>query len=252
MMVTGNQTQRARFRKRYTRWMWGSFVMAVVFFVTGCMYPEEERQQPTTDVSTFVRAVQDSVNSYMNDNTNEPLVSTDNPSSTEIFRSISLRDLYPRYLTELPTNSFEMGGNDLYVLVTVDDKPTVKLVDLRFKEQLDETQLAYDRYMRNNKEAPRGELLADGIYVLDTTKLNLKNDTIRSMFSSQQLKFLVSADGKVSVDYMPDINEYLRLNPTDRKPGEDLRYVLAKHSLYAPFAANSYFLNNDQLTIASP
>jgi hypothetical protein len=225
-----------------------SFVVAL----TACMYPEDEKVETTVDITSLVRKVQEAVDSYRIDRNQQPIIVDEQLAATEIYKTLDLRELYPRYLQEYPENSFEMGGTSQYVLTQIDNQYKVKIIDLSFKEQLNETQAAYDRYMRNRTKAPLGEKRGDDLYLLDPEPLNLKKTTIKSMFSNRQLNFLVSSSGVVTVDYLSDITDYLDLNPNDRVPNRDLRDVLAKHSFYAPLASNVYRLENKQIQIYKP
>ncbi len=237
-------------------------LLACLFLLSGCFYPDEERVEPQIDVATQVIPVQTAVDAYIIDNKKKP-VTDDVSVDSRLYETIDLRELYPRYLQEYPANSFEKGGTALFVLTLIDNMPKVKMIDLRFQEQVRETQNAVDKYYEREGKWPRSEQVSapqtiagvetDGyLYKLDTADLSLADETITSVFSKRQLNFLIDDQGRVSVDYLPDLVQFLDVNPDDRKPGTDLTLMLAKHSLYAPIAANVYYLVGDTIEIASP
>jgi hypothetical protein len=237
-------------------------LLALTLLLGGCFYPEEERVEPTVDLSAQIAPVQTAVDAYIIDKQKKPIIDGAE-ADVRLYETIDLRLLYPRYLQEYPENSFEKGGNSIFVLTSIDNMPRVKMIDLRFQDQVRETQSAVDKYYERKNEWPRGEQLsqpetiagyeADGyLYKLDTTKLSLANDTIQSTFSQRQLNFVIDEQGQVTVDYLPDLAQFLELNPNDRKPGMDLTYVLPKHSLYAPYAANAYYVVGEGIEMVSP
>ena len=218
-------------------------------FITGCMYPDEQMREEPTNLLADIQSVQQAVDSYVVDNQALPTLETSDSKQVQAYQSLDLRELYPRYLVELPKSSFEQGGTLIYAIINIEGKQTVKVIDLRYLDQVKEVQTEVDQYRADNGKIPSGEKLAEGIFVLDTSLVRLSSSTIQSVFSNRDLMYLVDATGKVAVDYLPDIVAYLESNPKDRIDGQDLSIILAKHSFYAPVANQAYFLINDQIQV---
>jgi hypothetical protein len=168
-----------------------------------------------------------------------------------LYSVLDLRELYPRYLKEYPPDSFEQGGTLMYVMVDSANEGSVKVnvLDLRFQDEVERVQKTLDTYIERNGEAPRGEMVTDGVYLLESAALSLDATTIRSPFSNMQLNYLVDADGQVYVDYLPDIAKYRELNAAEAETLGDLRQLLVRHSFYVPFASLPYVLIDGQIQV---
>ena len=224
-------------------------IIAFSLSFTGCFYPKEEKQLSTLDVSADVLAVQDAFDSYTQDNGRQPLEKKDN-NYQFAYPTIDLRELNPRYLDEYPKNSFIAGGTAIYLAVPLTGKTVVRLVDLHFYDKWQEMQRKVSDYVDKAGRAPLGAEVIRGVHLLDVEQLSAAEPTILSMFSTRQLNYLVTPEGDLTVDYLPDIADYLSLNPADKKAETDLTEVLIRHSFYAPIASNAYFLKNSLIEMS--
>ena len=67
-----------------------------------------------------------------------PIKTRDMETDQYIKYPIDFKKIVPAYLGEIPANSYEKGGIYQYVLMDVEENPTVKLVDLRLAETIRE------------------------------------------------------------------------------------------------------------------
>lgn len=101
------------------------------------MYPKEELEQNQVAPQDQLNMVQNAVESYQKD-TGGLLPLKDRDETYEIYlkHPIDFGKLKPKYLSQLPGSSFEMGGYYQYVMMDVDKNPKVMLVDLRTSDTL--------------------------------------------------------------------------------------------------------------------
>ncbi len=64
---------------------------------------------------------------------------------------IDFTKIVPRYMQDAPGNSYESGGIFAYVLVDAETKPTVKLLDLRMADTIQDVNVHLNIYRQNHK-----------------------------------------------------------------------------------------------------
>ena len=76
--------------------------------------------------------------------------------STPIYQKypIDFQQIAPRYIQEAPGNAYESGGVYQYVLIDVETNPTVKLIDVRMAEQIQELSLKLRMYRDEHQYPP--------------------------------------------------------------------------------------------------
>ncbi|MFL6555119.1 MAG: hypothetical protein ACJ8MO_03250, partial [Bacillus sp. (in: firmicutes)] len=82
---------------------------------------------------------------------------------------------------------------------------------------------------------PYKEQIAKNVFSLDYKQLGYKKaPVVTSPFSIQNLSFVITGSAEVYVDYSPDL--YQAMKKTDQKvtPGEDIRPILVKDSMFVP------------------
>ncbi|MFC0188530.1 hypothetical protein ACFFJY_09545 [Fictibacillus aquaticus] len=213
------------------RWM--PFVL--VFFLAGCLYPEDRKNENRIPYKDQIQSVQTAVEDYQKDTMVLPIKNRD--AGTDLFQKypIDFNKLVPKYLQDVPGNSFEKGGTYQYVLIRAEDQPTVKLVDLVVTDNVQDVQMALDSYIREHRYPPFTKVLAEGRYAFDHKKLGLKKKpTVTSPFTGRELPLILDNNAKVMVDYKKDLADAIRSNPKDAAAGEDIRYLLADHSFFSP------------------
>ncbi|WP_449536760.1 hypothetical protein [Ferdinandcohnia sp. Marseille-Q9671] len=225
-------------------------LLAIVFLVTlltGCMYPEDKLAKNQIPYEDQIASVQRAVDQFQQDSSGLLPIKT-RDMETPIYQKypIDFNRLSPRYIAEPPGNSYEAGGVYLYVLVDVETKPTVKLLDVRISEQISELNLRVHMYRQSNGYAPFKEQLNTNVFTLDYSKLGLKEEPfVVSPFSGKNLPLLITNTNEIFVDYRMDLYEYLTKHDHTFKPGDDIRDILINNSLFVPTNSLPYTINDE-------
>ena len=139
-------------------------------------------------------AVQTAVNSFRENSSGLlPIKTRDLETDQYIKYPIDFKKIVPTYLGEVPANSYETGGIYQYVLMDVEENPTVKLVDLRLADTIRD--INYRKGI--NGFGPVSETIAEGVYKLDYEKMGYNSDlSVQSPYSDIQLPLVATGDGK--------------------------------------------------------
>jgi len=89
-----------------------------------------------------IQSVQSAVDQFQKDEGGIlPIVTKD--AGTPIYQKyvIKFSKISPRYMAEPPDNAFESGGVFQYILVDVEKDPTVKLLDVRMAQKIQDVSL---------------------------------------------------------------------------------------------------------------
>jgi hypothetical protein len=228
-------------------------LMLVITVVTGCMYPQEMRKENQVAAGEYVIVVQNAVDQFHAKTGVLPIKNS--VQATPLYEKypIDFKKLKERgLLGNVPVNAFENGGTAIYVLVDVETKPTVKMMDLTSYQQTVEAQKLVDEYRsKNNGQLPKGETVGPACYRIDFAKMNQQPMHVQSMYTRQvNLPLLMDESGQVAIDYS---EELMRL--IDKKSlgsgltaNQDLRELLVKESFYVPARSFSYRWINGQPT----
>lgn len=212
--------------------MLSCLVALTAVFLAGCMYPKEELAQNQVPYKDQIQAVQNAVDSFREDEGGILPIKTKD-AETPIYQKypIDFKKIAPKYIPEPPGNAFESGGIFQYVLVDVETKPTVKLLDLRIAEAIRDINLR----IKTKGFPPFKKEITKNVYTLDFKKLGYKEPPyVASPFTNKNLSFVVTTEAKVYVDYAPDLYEALKSAHKEVKPGEDIRSILVDHSMLVP------------------
>ena len=210
----------------------GCFLVFTALFLTGCMYPEEELAKNQIPYKDQILAVQTAVDTFKEDNGGILPIKT-KEAGTPIYQKypIDFKKITPKYIAEPPGNAYESGGIFQYVLVDVETQPTVKLFDLRITEAIRDIKLR----IKTKGYPPYKEQIAKNVFTLDYKQLGYnKAPFVASPFSNQNLSFVISGSAEVYVDYRPDLYQAMEKKDTKVKPGEDIRSILVKDSMFVP------------------
>ncbi|MBW9234351.1 hypothetical protein JQK62_19205, partial [Leptospira santarosai] len=116
-----------------------------------------------------------------------------------------------------------------YVIMDVEDNPTVKLVDLRAAEKIRELNIK----LGVNGYGPIAEQISENVYKLDYKIMGYKDEqTVPSPYSNVNLPLIATGDGSIYIDYSIELNRILMEDKPEVKPGEDIRYLLEYLLLY--------------------
>ncbi|MFE7152032.1 hypothetical protein ACFVIJ_16925, partial [Heyndrickxia sporothermodurans] len=107
-------------------------VLSSIAFLSGCMYPQDKLAKNQVPYESQIEEVQKAVNKFQKDNDGILPIKTKD-QSTPIYEKypIDFKKMIPNYLSDAPGNSYENGGIFQYVLIDVENKPKVKIFDLR-------------------------------------------------------------------------------------------------------------------------
>jgi hypothetical protein len=216
-------------------------VIFVLFTLTGCMYPEEKLVQNQVPYKDQLDSVQSAVDQFKEANGGILPIKTKD-AQTPIYQKypIDFNKIVPKYLSEPPGNTYENGGLFQYVLVDVEENPTVKLLDLRMAETIREIK------MRINASGypPFKDQIADNIYTLDFKKIGYKEEPVAvSPYTNQNLHFIISTDGEIFIDYRSDLYQAIKASKLDLKEGEDIRHILVNESMFVPAYSLPYTID---------
>lgn len=210
----------------------GCFLALTAFLLAGCMYPQEELAKNQIPYQDQIQAVQASVDAFRKDNSGILPIKT-KEAETPIYQKypIDFRKIIPKYMAEAPGNAYENGGVFQYVLVDVETKPAVKLFDLRITDVILDMKLR----IKSKGYPPYKEQISKNVFSLDYKQLGYENEPfVVSPYTNQNLSFVITGSAEVYVDYRPDL--YKAINETNEKvkPGEDIRPILVKNSMFVP------------------
>lgn len=218
-----------------------SLLFFSVIVLSGCMYPDSERaenQLPHEDqlatVQTAVEKYQESTGGLL------PIKTRDQDVDQYIKYPIDFQKIVPAYMSKIPPNAFENGGLFQYVIMDVDENPTVKLVDLRSAEKIRELNIK----LGVNGYGPIAEQIAENVYKLDYQVMGYKDEqTVPSPYSDVNLPLVATGDGKIYIDYSIELNRILQEDKPNVKPGEDIRYLLVDKFPVLPAYSLPYTVN---------
>lgn len=219
-----------------THKLWSVCILtAVIFFVAGCLYPQDRLTGGLEALPGHVEEVQQAVDRYEEQHGVLPIKTVD--ADTPIYQKyvIDFGRLVPIFISDPPPSSFEKGGTYLYVLVDVEEDPTVKLFDLRVTDKLRQVQLEIDAYREKTGRDPRGFEVVPGVFELNDEWLSQSDTTIPSPYSQgSTLPLVMDADGTVFVDYRTDLMRILENKDSPPATDVDIRYLLTEDSLFVP------------------
>jgi hypothetical protein len=218
-----------------------SIIFLTAFFLSGCMYPNQERSQNQLPYKDQIQSVQAAVDSYRKDNGGLlPIKTTEANTPTYQKYPIDFKKLTPKYLSEPPGNAFENGGVFQYVIIDEQTNPTVKVFDLRIAETIEEIKMR----IKANGYPPFKKRLAFNVYSLDFTKIGYeKTPYAVSPYTGHNLPFVITGDTEIYVDYSSDLFQALKKQKEIVKPGEDIRPILVRDSMFVPAYSLPYTID---------
>jgi hypothetical protein len=225
-------------------------ILALVFaasisVLSGCLYPQENRAENQVPYQDQIQAVQSAVDQYQKDEKGLLPIKTKD-GDTPIYQKylIDFKKIVPKYMAEPPGNAFESGGVFQYVLVDVENDPTVKLFDMRMAGAIQDLTIRLEVYRQSNGYPPFKERIADHVFTLDYKKLGLKEPpTVISPYSQKPLGLIINNEAQIFVDYTPDLLTALQNNKHNYKYGEDIRNILVENSFFVPAYSLPYTID---------
>lgn len=219
-------------------------------FLTGCLYPKDELAKNKIPNEDQLEMVQTAVLQYQED-TDGLLPIKTKENDVDIYEKylIDFNQLKERQLlTEIPGTAYENGGVYQYGIVTPDENPRVKLIDLRITEALRSVNVKLNTYRNKHTYPPYGEEVAPGLYTVNYDKLGMKNaPEIISPYSQSSLQLVMNTDGDLFVDYRIDLQQALDEFNHDFNEGDDIRSILVDHYPFMPAYSLPYTIENEEV-----
>ena len=223
--------------------------LLLLIILTGCLYPQNEMAKNQMPNEAQLDMVQTAVLQYKEEtNGLVPIKTKENDV-----------DIYEKYLidftllkdnqllSEIPGTAYENGGIYQYTLVTPEEDPRVKLIDLRITEKIREVYVKLDIYRSKNLYPPFGEQVDKNIYTLNYKKLGLKTEPhVVSPFSKTNLPLLINTEGELFVDYRIDLQQALKEFEHDFKYGDDIRPILENNYPFVPAYSLPYTIDDNE------
>ncbi len=213
------------------------FLALTVILLSGCLYPQEERSRQHGPNQEQVDRVQNAVTQFQESTGVLPIATREADTPTFRRYPVQFTQLIPSYINEPPGNAFENGGNYQYVLVNVEEFPTVKLIDLTTTRTIQEVETRIFSYRSSNDYAPVEEIVGDELLRLDYEALGYEEEPVvdSPFHPDHRLPLLFTTQGDVVIDFSLDIQYYIEeYGMGDYEEGDDLRWLLVDHSPFVP------------------
>lgn len=213
------------------------------------MYPSGELSHNQIPNEVQLQSVQLAVEQYQENN--QGLIPIDTkPNETPIFQKyvIDFSKLKSAgFISDIPGTAFENGGSYQYVLINVENNPTVKVIDLRIAQELRKVEYELQAYQNDNVYPPFGKEIAEGVYELNYKKLGFKQPPmVNSPYSDNLLPIVMDTQGKLVVDYSPDLYKALQTNEHNYQQGDDIRYILTDNYPIVPVYSLPYTVKSGE------
>lgn len=217
--------------------------LSITLLLTGCnVYSVDEEVQVDIPYPEQIESIQRAVDTYQEATGGLlPIKTKDVETDIYIKYPIDFSMIVPEHTEKIPSSAYEKGGFFQYVLMDVEENPTVKVVDLRAAERIRELNL---RKSINSGSIPFNDEVGDGVFEVDFKKMGFKSPlTVKSPYSDVHLPIVVGGDGQFYIDYSIDLNRILTEEKPDVKQGEDIRYLLEEISPVLPAYSLPYTVN---------
>lgn len=236
----------------YIRFLWP---LLIIILLSGCLYPESELPKNKEPNESQLEEVQSAVDQYREQTQGLVPIKT-KPSDTPIFQKylVDFQSLKERnIMTEIPGTAYENGGVYQYTILTPEDDPRVKLIDLRISDAVREVAVKLNVYRNEHIYPPFGEEIADGVFQVDHEKLGLESQPyVVSPYSQENLPIVMDTKGDLYVDYRIDLASALDEYEHDYKEGDDIRYLLAENTPFVPAYSLPYTVQDGEPVFQLP
>ncbi|NBI30461.1 hypothetical protein [Chengkuizengella marina] len=222
---------------------YGFMSLFLIIFTSGCLYPDDMRGDKSPGaIKESVTLVQTAVDAYQQ--ASGGLIPIKNSEmDTPIYEKYTIDfNKLGAYIGQIPAVAFENGGNYYFVLVNVEEDPTVKLMDIVSFQKINALEREILLYISGNNGAlPKGEEVYENWYSIDFSLLGQKRLQIKSPYSESFLSPIVHTSGIVKIDYGIDIMKVIEnYGEESINTDQDLRELLIETSIFVPVKSNPY------------
>ncbi|MCT2537392.1 hypothetical protein NC661_00370 [Aquibacillus koreensis] len=221
----------------------------ILLILSGCLYPDNKLSKNQVPNEVQLNMVQTAIDHYVERHQGLVPIRT-KTSDTPIFQKyiIDFKVLKQEGLVETtPASAFENGGVYQYVLVTPEENPTVKVIDLRITDEIRSVQHRLNTYRSENIYPPFGEEIEKGVYSINYKALGLDSPPyVQSPYSQKNLPIVLDTNGDLFIDYRADLYDALQSFDHDYTNGDDIRYLLVDHYPFAPAYSLPYTIKDGE------
>lgn len=226
-----------------------AMIFVAVIFLSGCLYPHERKSSvQATPYQDQLKLVQSAVDEFQKANGGLLPIQTKD-MSTPLYQKypIDFNRLAPRYMAEPPSTAYESGGDYQYVLVDVENNPTVKLIDVKMAEKIRDIKLRVQMYRQEHKYPPYQDVLARDLFTLDGKKLGEADSlSVTSPISGSSLPLMIDGDGEIYADYRTELVSCLKKSKKTFKPGTEIQDIIWEETPFVPAFSVKYTVNDKQ------
>lgn len=224
-----------------------AMIFVAVIFLSGCLYPHERKSSvQATPYQDQLKLVQSAVDEFQKANGGLLPIQTKD-MSTPLYQKypIDFNRLAPRYMAEPPSTAYESGGDYQYVLVDVENNPTVKLIDVKMAEKIRDIKLRVQMYRQEHKYPPYQDVLARDLFTLDGKKLGEADSlSVTSPISGSSLPLMIDGDGEIYADYRTELVSCLKKSKKTFKPGTEIQDIIWEETPFVPAFSVKYTVND--------
>ncbi|MDR6722159.1 hypothetical protein J2W91_000607 [Paenibacillus amylolyticus] len=242
MIKNSSNTQWSRRRRHIS----ALFLFLLFAFVgSGCMYQSQSGADPKVAYRESVSRIQLAVEAFQQDQGILPILNAgEETPKFEKFRVDLAKLKQQGYIDEIPVTAFENGGSAYFLIQNEEVKPTIKVMDLQTVQKVNDVQRMVNQYKSvHNGKLPVGEELYPGLHVVNMKEAAVAGApevTLNSVYSGQELPFMVDGAGNVYVDYAFDIMQAVEKSEESPTETMDVRDYLVEHSYFVPVKSVTY------------
>ncbi|WP_058307575.1 hypothetical protein [Gracilibacillus massiliensis] len=224
-------------------------IILSIFILTGCMYPSENLSKNQISNDSQLQMVQQAIEQYREQNNGLlPIYTKENETPLYQKYVIDFSMLKRQGLLQTaPGTAFENGGSYQYVLVDVEENPTVKVIDLHVADQVRTIQQRLTIYRDEHTYPPFGDKVEGSVYELDYEELNLEEPPhVQSPYSGENLPVYITTNGELLIDYRIDLYQKLQETDHNYNNGEDIRPILIEEHPVVPAYSIPFTVKNNE------
>lgn len=223
---------------------------ACIVVLSGCLFPDNELSKNKVPNEAQLEMVQTAVTQYKEETNGLVPIKTKEDKVDQYEKYLidfsTLKE--EQLLAETPGTAYENGGVYQYVIITPEEDPKVKLIDLRLSEKIRELHTKITIYRSKHSNPPFGEQIADGIYKVNYEKLGYSSEpVVVSPYTHDNLPIVMNEEGNIFIDYRIDLQRAINEFDHDFQEGDDIRTILEDEYLFVPAYSLPYTIEQNEV-----